>query len=224
MKVLYRSVRVLASLPVGIFLLATLFVLSFWGILFDAQMGVDLGTERFFNSWIFFAAGIFPLPALKTWAVLFGVNITCSLLFRMPHTSKKWGVLLSHIALLVLIAGSFAASCTRESFTALGFAGSRIVLNEERADGFQILAVDSDGCSIISLSHGDTLRVAYNQPQNIGAYRLYFEESLWLSAEKGIARLHVKRDPFGFVPYLFSVLLIVGLLGTLLPLWRNRRL
>ena len=104
MKFLISVLRFLGSLRVGVALLLAIFGLVFWGTLFEARAGVELGTERFFDSWIFFAAGIFPLPALKTLAIFLFVNLLCALLFRIPRTKKNVGIWILHFSLLILIA------------------------------------------------------------------------------------------------------------------------
>lgn len=215
MRKFLRICRSFGSLRFGVVLLFALFALVFWGTLFCARGGLELGAERFFGSWFLFAGGFFPFPALKTIALLLFFNVLCACLFRIPHTWRHLGVLLMHVAVLVLIAGSFAAEKKRESFAAFGLVGTSIVLDSAQNVSFRIASADSSGCVLFSPLTEDSLRVSLNSPQKIGGYSLYFGERFSISPDKEIVRLWVRRDPFSFVPYLFSALLLLGILGHL---------
>ncbi len=210
-----RICRSFGSPRFGVVLLSVLFALVFWGTLFCARGGFELGVERFFGSWILFAGGFLPFPAMKTVALLLFFNVLCACLFRIPHTRKHWGVLFMHVAVLVLIAGSFAAEKQRESFAAFGLVGTSVVLDSAQNVSFRIVSADSSGCILLSPSTEDSLLVSLNSPQKIGGYSLYFGEKFSIPPDREIVRLGVKRDPFSFVPYLFSALLLLGILGHL---------
>ena len=53
--------RFLGSLRVGVALLLAIFGLVFWGTLFEARAGVELGTERFFENFSDFSFCQFTL-------------------------------------------------------------------------------------------------------------------------------------------------------------------
>ncbi len=212
MKSFCRIGRSLGSLPFGVVLLIALFVLFFWGTLFCARAGLYAGVSRFFDSWFLLVSGVLPFPALKSIAVLLGVNVLCACLFCIPHTLKNGGLLLVHVSVLVLICGSFAGERFRESFAAVGLEGSEVVVDSSEGISFRIVEADSAGCSVLDRHSGEVQRVAWNSPGRVGDYTLYFAESAEIFPGKNAVRFWLKRDPFAIVPYLFSGILALGLL------------
>lgn len=211
MKRILCALRLLGSLQFGVILLIALFLLVFWGTLFEARAGMDLGVSRFFDSWILWVAGVLPFPALKSLAALLFVNLLFACIFRLPHGFRKFGMWLVHLSILILIAGSFAGSNMRESFQAFGLVGSEVRIDSTAGASFAILDADSVSCTVLPVGSADTLRVGLNVPQPIGPYTVYFGETFEMTPQKKVVRFFAKRDPFAFVPYLFAVVLLVGL-------------
>lgn len=204
--------RSLGSLQFGVVLILAQFVLFFWGTLFCARAGLDAGVERFFDSWFLSVAGVLPFPALKSLAVLLSVNVLCACLFCIPHSLKNGGLLLVHVSVLVLIFGSFAGKSFRESFAAVGLEGSAVVVDSSEGISFRIVDADSLGCSIVDGRSVEVQRVAWNAPGRVGDYSLHFAESAEIHPGRSVVRFWLKRDPFAFVPYLFTGILAIGLL------------
>lgn len=223
MKNFVCALRLLGSLRFGMILFIAMFALIFWGTLFEAKAGVELGAARFFDAWWIFVAGVFPFPALKTLAVLLFLNVLCTCIFRIPHTWKKFGMLLVHLSILVLIAGSFAGSLYKESFQAFGLEGGVVQIDSTENAFFKILDADSAGCTIVRGVEADTVSLEWNMPQKIGGYTLYFGEFFPMTPTKNVVRFGVKRDPFAFVPYLFSGLLLLGFAWHLISLLGGRK-
>lgn len=209
MKTLLAFLRFLGSLRVGIAVLCVFFILVFWGTLFEARAGLEWGVERFFDSWFLLVAGIFPFPAMKTVAVFLFFHLSLAILFRIPHTWKNFGILLVHFSFLVLILGALAGTSFRKSFEIFGMEGANVVLDSASETSFRLLKADSAECLIESLE-SRTQRLAWNEPQNVGGFSVYFGETLEISPKMKAVRFWIKRDPFAFVPYLFSCLLAVG--------------
>ncbi len=212
MKRLHAFLRFLGSFRVGIAVLCVLSVLVFWGTLFEARAGMEWGTERFFGSWFLWVAGIFPFPAMKTVALFLFFHLLLAVLFCIPHTWKHGGILLVHVSVMVLVLGSLVGGSFRKSFEAFGIEGSEIVLDPSRETSLRVLKADSAECLIESPADRNPRRVAWNEPQDVGAFTVYFGEVHALSLDAKAVRFLVKRDPFAFVPYLFSFLLGVGIL------------
>ncbi|MBP5247344.1 MAG: hypothetical protein J6Z31_05735 [Fibrobacter sp.] len=212
MKKIACALRLLGSLQFGLILFIALFALIFWGTLFEAKAGVEFGTARFFDAWWILVAGVLPFPALKTLALLLFLNVLCTCIFRIPHTWKKFGLLLVHISILVLIGGSFASSWSRASFAKFGLEGGTVLIDPTEGASFQILDGDSAGATIVRGDVGDTVSLEWNSPQKVCGYTVYFGEFFPMTEEKFALQFFIKRDPFAFVPYLFSGLLFVGLI------------
>lgn len=212
MKTLLGFLRFLGSLRVGVAVLGVLSVLVFWGTLFEAQAGLEWGTERFFGSWFLLVAGIFPFPAMKSVAVFLFFHLLFAVFFRIPHTWKKFGILLVHFSFLVLIPGSLAGTSFRKSVETFGIEGAKVVLDSASGTSFRLLKADSTGCLVEIPEKRQSLRIAWNDPQKMGGFSVYFGETLEISPKRKAVRFWVKRDPFAFVPYLFSFLLCAGFL------------
>ena len=210
MKTLLGFLRFLGSLRVCVAVLCVLFILVFWGTLFEARAGLELGTERFFESWFLLVAGIFPFPAMKTVGVFLFFHLLLAIVFRIPHKREKLGILLVHFSFLVLILGSFAGASFRKSFETFGIESAEVVLDSASGTSFRLLKADSAECLIERDDSRKPLRLAWNEPQNVGGFSVYFGETLEFSPKIKAVRFWIKRDPFAFVPYLFSCLLAVG--------------
>lgn len=211
MKRLLDFLRFLGSFRVGIAILCVLFILVFWGTLFEARAGMEWGTERFFGSWFLLVAGVFPFPAMKTVAVFLFLHLFLAVLFCIPHTWKKFGIVLVHVSVMALVLGSLAGASFRKSFEAVGIEGADVVLDPSRETSFRLVKADSTECLIESSEDRNPRRVAWNEPQNVGDFSVYFGEMRALSPDVKAVRFFVKRDPFSFVPCLFSCLLGAGI-------------
>ncbi len=114
MKAAVRSVfRFLASNGLGVVLLLLLMLLTFFGTLQQVSEGLYQVQEKYFGSlyvvhWI---GGVVPVPlpgAYLLMALAF-VNILCGGVVRAGKGWRHWGVLVAHIGILLLLAGSFVA-------------------------------------------------------------------------------------------------------------------
>lgn len=211
MKRLLDFLRFLGSFRVGIAILCVLFILVFWGTLFEARAGMEWGAERFFGSWFLLVAGVFPFPAMKTVSVFLFFHLLLAVLLRIPHTWKKFGILLVHVSAMVLVLGSLFGASFRQSFETVGIEGADVVLEPSRETSFRLLKADSTECLIVSSGDRNPRRVAWNEPQNVGDFSVYFGETRALSPNVKAVRFLVKRDPFSFVPCLFSCLFGAGI-------------
>lgn len=210
MKTSLRLFRFLGSPRVGIALLGVLFLLVFWGTLFEARAGLDWGVARFFDGWFLLVAGVFPFPAMKSLSVLLFLHLLFALMFRIPHTRKFFGVAVIHFSFLILIAGSLAGASTRRSFETFGIEGSEVVLDSAKNTAFRILEADSAGCRIGFPDAPGTFRIAWNAPRKIGNFDVYFAERFEMP-ETTVVRFWVRSDPFSMTPYLFAAVLAFGI-------------
>ena len=108
-------IRKLASLKVTAALLVAFLLLTFWGVLAQANAeslgaSVEVATDRFFGSYFVWAVGYIPLPAFKSIAALGVVHLVLCLICRMPRGWRFAGLWLMHIALIVLLLGSLVGS------------------------------------------------------------------------------------------------------------------
>ena len=92
----------MSSLKVTVAILVAFLLLTFWGVLAQAQGGSVEAGERFFKSYFVWVLGVVPLPAFKSLSLIAGVNLLASLAFRMPRGFKFAGLWMMHVALLVL--------------------------------------------------------------------------------------------------------------------------
>lgn len=204
-------------------MLGVLFLLVFWGTLFEARAGLEWGVERFFDGWFLLVSGILPFPAMKTLAVLLFLHLLFAVAFRIPHTWKFFGILVIHASILVLIAGSLVGASARKSFEAFGIVGSEVVIDPSKKISFRVLEADSVGCLVAFADAADPVRIAWNAPRKIGSFDVYFAEKFEMSPRISTVRFWIRRDPFSRTPYIFAALLGFGILWTALANLRRSK-
>ena len=201
----------MASLKVTVAVLVAFLVLTFWGVLAQANaetagFSASVAVDRFFDSYFIWALGVVPLPAFKSVAVLACVNLVASMACRLPRGFKKAGLWLMHIALLVLLAGGIVGSEIKREYN--GFevvALNSVELADSSATAQKVkfyAADDSLGVEPVKLDESVLLT---GWP-----YYAHFRGDLPMSKNKVISMYKVYYDPFHFVPYVFMVLFLLG--------------
>lgn len=149
-----RWIDRLASLRLAVVCLGALIVLVFWGTLYQVEHGIWQAQQAFFRSW-FVMAGPVPLfPGGKLVLGLLFVNLLTSLLFRMEVSWRKAGLTLTHLGLLLMLAGGYVTyRLGEESFLSLVEGeGSNVSLSyrdwelslwTEQANPLRVTAYDS---------------------------------------------------------------------------------
>jgi len=144
-----KNLKRAASLQVTIVLLAFLALLLFWGILYQSKVGVELATERFFDSYFIWVFDVIPLPGLYSLLVVSAIHLVLSMLYRIPRQKKSIGLYLMHFALLVLILGGLLGSFSRVSMKGYGLVGGKIpVVFEHSSDEYEVVLNDSLSVSL----------------------------------------------------------------------------
>ena len=90
-----RAFRFLASLQLAVVLLAVLAAASIAGTIAESKFDAD--TAR---TWIYEA------PWFNLWLALLAANLACSALARWPWTRRHTGFLLTHLGIIVILAGA----------------------------------------------------------------------------------------------------------------------
>lgn len=201
----------MASLKVTAAVLVAFLVLTFWGVLAQANaesagFSASVAVDRFFDSYFIWALGVVPLPAFKSIAVLACVNLVANMVFRMPRGWKNAGLWLMHIALLVLLVGGVVGNEIKREYN--GF--EVITLNsaefpDSSATAQKVkfyAADDSLGAEPVNLDES-VLHTGW-------PYYAHFRGDLPMSKDKVISMYKVYYDPFHFVPYAFMVLFLLG--------------
>jgi ABC-type transport system involved in cytochrome c biogenesis permease subunit len=207
-----------ASLKVSATLLVAFLLLTFWGVLAQANAeslgaSVEVATDRFFGSYFVWAVGYIPLPAFKSVAALGVVHLVLCLICRMPRGWRFAGLWLMHIALIVLLLGSLVGSEIKREYNGYAIvpaevAGAVSPLQAEVAplsgarDLRLFLADDSLG---LAPSEIDEQELKGGWPYFV-QYRGYAE----MAPGKNVAMYKVLYDPFHFVPYVFMVMFLLG--------------
>lgn len=201
----------MASLKVTVAVLVAFLVLTFWGVLAQANaemagFSASVAVDRFFDSYFIWALGVVPLPAFKSIAVLACVNLVASMVFRMPRGWKNAGLWLMHVALLVLLAGGIVGSEIKREYNGFEvFALNSAELPDSSATAQKVkfyAANDSLGAEPVNLDESVLLA---GWP-----YYAHFRGDLPMSKDKSISMYKVYYDPFHFVPYVFMVLFLLG--------------
>ena len=194
----------IASLKVTAALLVAFLLLTFWGVLAQANaesMGasVALATDRFFDSYFVWVLGVVPLPAFKGVALLTCVNLVASMIFRIPRGWKNAGLWLMHVALLVLLAGGIVGSEIKREYN--GFAA--VTPTKAQAENVKFFdAKDSLGIAPMGESAGIL--------ENRWPYYVQYRGSVEMAPGKSVEMYKAFYDPFHFIPYAFMVLFLLG--------------
>ena len=201
----------MASLRVTAAVLVAFLVLTFWGVLAQANaeasgLSASVAIDRFFDSYIIWMLGVIPLPAFKGLALLAAVNLVASLMCRMPRGFKNAGLWMMHLALLVLLVG--------------GVVGSEI---KREYNGFETFSLESveranwgaSGAKVKFYAANDSLGA---EPVNLDEsvlltgwpYYVHFRGDFRMTEDKVISMYKVCYDPLHFVPYAFMALFLLG--------------
>lgn len=201
----------MASLRVTAAVLVAFLVLTFWGVLAQANaeasgLSASVAIDRFFDSYFIWMLGVIPLPAFKGLALLAAVNLVASLMCRMPRGFKNAGLWMMHLALLVLLVG--------------GVVGSEI---KREYNGFETFSLESveranwgaSGAKVQFYAANDSLGA---EPVNLDEsvlltgwpYYVHFRGDFRMSEDKVISMYKVCYDPLHFVPYAFMALFLLG--------------
>ena len=201
MKRLANTFRFLSSLKMTAAILVAFLILTFWGVLAQANaesagFSASVAVDRFFDSFFIWALGVIPLPAFKCVAILACVNLVASMACRLPRGFKNAGLWLMHIALLVLLAGGVVGSAVKQEYNGFEVVGAT-------AQKLKFYAAnDSLGAEPVNLDESVLLA---GWP-----YYAHFRGDLRMSKDKVVSMYKVYYDPFHLVPYMFTVLFLLG--------------
>ena len=193
-SVLFR----LSSLKVTVFLMVAFLVLTFWGVLSQAAVGDTAGGDRFFNHYIIWALGYIPLPAFKGLALLASAHLLLAMIYRIPRSARSLGLYMMHVALLVLFVGSLAGSAFKQEY--YGFRkvdGGTALSDRETAPQFYLRS-DSLGLNPVEI------------PQNSWIYNVRSPGSVEVLPGKTVDIFTAEYNPCRAVPYVFMILMLVG--------------
>lgn len=101
---LVRILYALASLKITVIGLIFLLILTVWGTLHQAENGLFLAQERFYQSWVFFAAGVLPFPGAQTIMLVLFINLMAAIILLGLRGRLQWGMLITHVGLLLMLA------------------------------------------------------------------------------------------------------------------------
>jgi hypothetical protein len=102
-------IKFLSSPRITVVCLFLLFILTFWGTIAQVQQGLYVAQERYFNSFLFLAAGFIPFPGAQLVLWVFFVNLICSIIltFRKYAQWANSGLLIIHVGLILYFVAAF---------------------------------------------------------------------------------------------------------------------
>ena len=201
----------MASLRVTAAVLVAFLVLTFWGVLAQANaeasgLSASVAIDRFFDSYFIWILGVIPLPAFKALALLAAVNLVASLMCRMPRGFKNAGLWMMHLALLVLLVGGVVGSEIKREyngFDVFALNSTELPESSETAQKVKFYAAnDSLGAEPVNLDESVLLT---GWP-----YYVHFRGDFRMTEDKVISMYKVCYDPLHFVPYAFMALFLLG--------------
>ena len=193
----FIALKKLASLKFTAALLVAFLLLTFWGILAQvnaesAGLSASVAVDRFFGSYFILVLGVVPLPAFKGLALLMSVNLLASLVFRMPRGFKNAGLWVMHIALLVLLVGGIAESEFKREY-----------------NGYSDVSVGSAPVSFFAVD-GNLQMTSFEVDEKNYAYTVRYQGRVDDVMGKSVDLYKATYDPLRFVPYVFMVLFMLG--------------
>ena len=114
MNALRRFLDAVCSLRLTLFCLAAAFVLVFAGTLAQVRFGLYIVQEEYFQSWLIWwksPSGLISLPVFPGGHLIGGVllvNLIAAHIRRFSWTWKKLGIQLTHLGLIIMLAGGLA--------------------------------------------------------------------------------------------------------------------
>ena len=190
-------IKKFASLKFTAALLVAFLLITFWGVLSQANaeaagLSASVAVDRFFGSYLIWVLGVVPLPAFKGLVLLAVVNVVASLVFRMPRGLKNAGLWLMHIALLVLLVGGIAESEIKREY-----------------NGYRDTTIGSASLTFFAVD--DSLRVT---PVDVNdkeyAYSVHYRGRVEGIMGTTVDLYKATYDPLRFVPYAFITLFLLG--------------
>ncbi len=88
--------RFLASVKLAVITLGTLVVTLAYATVFDSEYGSGAAGEYIYRS-----------PGFAVLLAFLGINILCAALIRFPWKKRQTGFVITHLGLLIMLAGSF---------------------------------------------------------------------------------------------------------------------
>lgn len=100
-----RAAGWLISPKLTVICLAFLMVLTFWGTVYQVDHGLHAAQERFYNSWLILVGGFVPFPGTQLVLAVLLVNLACYLAQLVVQHRIKFGILVIHLGILMLLLG-----------------------------------------------------------------------------------------------------------------------
>jgi len=204
------------SIPLTVFCLALLMILTFWGTLYQVEHGLYAAQEKFFTSWAVWVLGVIPFPGGKLVLGVLMINLLGYMINMLAFQPLKPGIVMIHAGLLImLIGGAITHYYGEESYLSLWEGETSNVssayheweLAVWKRDGAMrdVLAIDTKG-----LPAGETLSFAptpitvevKEYHGNARAYQNKSEPSPYLSA-MNISRIEgapLRKEPVENIP------------------------
>jgi hypothetical protein len=99
-----KIAQIMSSQKVTVIGLICLFLLTFWGTLYQTHSGLFAAQEKFFRSWVVMI-GVIPFPGAKLVIWVLTINLISASLFVFQWTWKKTGIHILHWGMLALLIG-----------------------------------------------------------------------------------------------------------------------
>jgi hypothetical protein len=99
-------IKFLSSIKLTLISLIVLSLLIIWGTVYQAEHGLYLAQEKFFNSFFFTFKGI-PLPTVRSVMWVLFINLSLSLILIFQYRWSKLGLWFIHLGIIILLVGGF---------------------------------------------------------------------------------------------------------------------
>lgn len=158
-KPLHTIIDTLSKPAILNFILPVLMLYLVTGTIAQKYIGLYQATHIFFSDPLIWL-GFIPLPGLPILLTLMSLNLFCKLIFKSPWIIKNAGIILTHIAaLLLLVGGLITALYSQEGYIDLPIHNSKNIMQDYHIRNLVIS--DQNGNEILNLPHSQ-IKVGQN--------------------------------------------------------------
>ncbi len=130
-----------------------LIVQTIVGTLYQTEIGLYLSLQKVFYAWFFLIGDMIPFPGVRLILWVLFVNLLAAFIKRWPSWCKAWGLLITHLGLLLLFVAAFGKfhwgldthvtiKEGQKAHQSRAYANWELALWEQKDDVRQVRAID----------------------------------------------------------------------------------
>jgi hypothetical protein len=198
---LKKSVKIFTSLRLTVILLAFAILLVFIGTLAQVDEGLYQAQARYFRQWIIFGLDLFGhrIPLILPGGYLIGtmllLNLICAHIYRFQLTTKKIGIQLTHLGVILLLVGQLVTDM-RARETQMRFVEGESKSYSESPRSYELVFTTDDGAnSELEVAISDKLLARGGEIQNANLPFTIRVKNFWKNSEASFRAPMMQNSP-----------------------------